>query len=224
MMPDLNKASTDPLRILLVDDHTIVREGIRSCLTPYQLIEVIGEASDGAEAVSKSKELNPDVVLMDITMPSMNGLEATKLLRCEAPAVKVLVLTVHKSTEYVLGIMECGARGYVLKESSIEDLVRAIDWVAAGKSFISSEVSGPVLDHVLKREHDTAHLIALSEREREVLKLIASGYSSKQIATGLNVTVRTAETHRERIMRKLGIHNIAGLTRFAIANRLIDLE
>jgi two-component system, NarL family, nitrate/nitrite response regulator NarL len=173
--------------------------------------------------VRKAKELNPDVVVMDITMPGLNGLKATELLRAEKPEVKVLVLTVHKNTEYVLGIMERGARGYLLKESSTEELVRAIESVAAGKSFYSSEVSGPLLDHMLIKEHATTHAVALSEQERKVLKLVAGGYSSKGIAEELHVTVRTAETYRERIMRKLDIHNVAGLTRFAMSSGMIDL-
>jgi DNA-binding NarL/FixJ family response regulator len=218
----MNSSIPQTVKVLLADDHKIVREGIRSCLVPYQLLQVVGEASDGAEAVRKAKELNPDVVVMDITMPGMNGLEATQLLRAEKPEVKVLVLTVHKNTEYVLGIMERGARGYLLKETSTEELVRAIESVAAGKSFFSSEVSGPVLDHMLTKGHETTHMVALSEREREVLKLVARGYSSKQIAVELHVTVRTAETHRERIMRKLDIHNVAGLTRFAISSGMIE--
>jgi len=212
-----------PIRLLLADDHRIVREGLRSSLARYEFLEIVGEASDGDDAVRKSQELKPDVVIMDIAMPRTNGLQAAQKLRGEKSATKVLVLTVHKNNEYIIAMLECGARGYVLKESSTEELVRAIEAVAAGKTFFSAEVSGLVLERMLQKERGKAQLVALSEREREVLELIAKGYSSKQIATEFHVTVRTAETHRERIMRKLDIHNVAGLTRFAIASGIVEL-
>src|SRR5437867_8773570 len=140
----MNTSCERTIKVLVADDHQIVRQGLRSCLMSSKSMEVLGEASDGAEAVRKAKELNPDVLLMDITMPHMNGLEAIQVLRREKPEVKVLVLSVHKNREYVLGVMESGARGYVLKESPMDELVRAIESVAAGKSFFSSEVSGPL--------------------------------------------------------------------------------
>ena len=162
----------------------------------------------------------PDVILMDITMPGMNGLEATALLCREAPRARILILTVHKNPEYIRTMIHCGARGYVLKDASGEELARAIKLVASGRIYFSPELSGEALDSFFKRaEHP-----ALSERELEVLKLVAKGCSTKEIAPQLNITCRTVETYRERIMTKLGVHNIAGLTRFAISEGLIDLE
>jgi two-component system nitrate/nitrite response regulator NarL len=213
-------------RLLLVDDHPLMREGIRSSLANYQSLEIVGEAHNGEEAVRKAKELMADVVLMDINMPGMNGLEATELLRREAPHAKALILTVHKNPEYVRKIIHCGARGYVLKDASGEELARAIELVAAGRSYFSPEVSGEALDFCFKQAVDPgqAHATALSKRELEVLKLVARGYSTKEIAPQLKITCRTVETYRERIMSKLGVHNIAGLTRFAISEGLLDLE
>ena len=214
------------IRVLLADDHTIVREGIRSCLAPYTFLEIAGEASDGEEAVRKAKDLAVDVALMDINMPVISGLEAVERLHREAPQIKVLVLTVHKNPEYVQRMIRCGARGYVLKHASPEELARAIELVESGKGFFSPEVSGTLLDLCAPAHADEkpVGLDSLSPREQEVLKLVARGYSTKQIAGELNITFRTVETHRERLMRKLGIHKIAGLTHFAIAHGLIGLE
>jgi two-component system nitrate/nitrite response regulator NarL len=212
------------IKVLLADDHAIFREGVRSALLPYDFVSVVGEAADGAETVRKAKELAPDMVLMDISMPIMNGVEATRILRREMPEIKVLILTVHKNNEYVIEIIESGANGYLLKETSGQELARAIKTVFSGKSFFSAEISSSALDYVLHKGagSDTAHLVRLSTREREVLGLIAKGSSSKDIANNMGVTVRTVETHRERLMRKLHIHNVAGLTRFAIGSGLID--
>jgi len=207
------------IRLLLVDDHPMMKEGIRSSLVKHSFLEIVGEASNGEEAVRKAKELMVDVVLMDINMPGMNGLEATELMRREAPHAKVLILTVHKNPEYVRKIIHCGARGYVLKDTAGDELAHGIQLVAAGRSYFSPDVSAAALDFCFKQaEHP-----ALSARELEVLKLVAKGCSTKEIAPQLNITCRTVETYRERIMSKLGVHNIAGLTRFAIAEGLIDL-
>jgi len=216
---------TKQIRLLLVDDHSLMREGIRSSLAQYPLLEIIGEASTGEEAVRKAKELLAEVVLMDINMPGMNGLEATELLHREAPEVKVVMLTVHKRAEYVRKIIQCGARGYVLKDAAAQELAHAIELVAAGGSFFSPEVNECALDFCFKTaKHPRCSPGSLSGRELEVLKFVAEGCSTKEIASQMNVTSRTVETFRERIMTKLGIHNIAGLTRYAISEGLIELD
>lgn len=210
------------IRLLLVDDHPIVREGIRSCLSRYEDLVVVGEAANGFEAVALSKTLSPDVVLMDINMPGLGGLETTGRLQQEVPETKVLVLTAHESKEYILQIVQSGARGYVLKDAPPDELLRAIRTIQTGNSFFSPRVATYLLnDYVDKSNKPKAPSFPpLSRREREVLALLADGLSNKEIARALRVGVRTVETHRERIMRKLEIHSVAGLTKYAIANRI----
>ena len=217
------KKFKNKIRLLLADDHPVVREGIRSCLANHDRLEIVGEAIDGKDAINKAKELVPDIVLMDINMPTMNGLKATEELRQKLPKIKVLILTVHSNKEYALQMIRSGARGYVLKDSSPKELIQAIESVYHGDAFFSPEVARLVLnDYVAKASRiDSAPAAELSEREREVLALIAKGCTSKQIAAQLGVSIRTAESHRENIMRKLNIHNVAGLTRFAISKGII---
>jgi two-component system nitrate/nitrite response regulator NarL len=211
------------IRILLVDDHPVVRKGIASCLARHAHLEILGEASDGQEALRKVKELAPDIVLMDIDMPHMNGLAVTDILRKEMPQIKVLILSMHSNTEYVLRIIQSGARGYVLKEASPEELVKAIETVEAGEAFFSSDVARVALNQFVRGGEEGSNSTQLTNREREVLIHIAEGLSNKEIASRLGVGVRTVETHRERIMRKLNIHSVAGLTKFAITRGLISL-
>jgi DNA-binding NarL/FixJ family response regulator len=215
------KPPAKKIRVLVADDHTIFREGLRSCLSCCESLEIAGEASDGEDAVRKAKELGADVVLMDLNMPKITGLEAADRLHQECPDTKVLILTVHKNPEYVQEMIRCGAKGYVIKDASPQEIVQAIETVNAGRSFFSPAVSGALVDFCMHSRETGA---SLSPREREVLQLVAGGRSTKEIATALNITFRTAETHRERIMRKLGIHNIAGLTRYAIRQGLIDAD
>ena len=212
------------IRVLLVDDHPIVRKGISSCLAQHEHLVIAGEAADGLEAVAKAKELMPDVVLLDIDMPSMSGLAVTEVLRKELPQVKVLILSMYQRAEYLLRILQSGARGYVLKEATPEELVTAIETVNAGEAYFCPEIARLALNQFVHGNGDGPDLAALTNREREVLVLIAEGLSNKEIATNLNVGVRTVETHRERIMRKLCIHSVAGLTRFALAKGLITLR
>lgn len=216
----------EPIRLLIVDDHPIVRRGMRMCLSQQSRIEIVGEAGDGYEALSKARELNPEVILMDIDMPQMNGLAVTDLLRREMPEIKVLILSMYSNTEYVMRIIQSGARGFVLKEAPPEEVAQAIETVYAGGSHFSSEVARVALNQVVKgNNHDaTVPLARLTNREREVLHYIAEGLSNKEIASQLTIGVRTVETHRERIMRKLDIHSIAGLTRFAIAQGVVSLK
>ena len=214
------------IRLLLVDDHPVVRKGISSCLARHNNFEVVGEAADGKEAVSKAKELSPDVVLMDLCMPQMDGLEATRLLHKEAPSAKVLILSVNGNTESIQQIIQAGAKGYVLKDAPAEELVLAIQSASKGQAFFSPNVAKLVLNQYVSkaRSEATNQTSRLSSRELQVLAMIAEGRSNKEIASRLNISVRTIESHRERIMRKLNIHSVVGLTRFAIANGVISLN
>ena len=212
------------IKVLVVDDHPVVRKGISTCLARHQQLQVVGEAADGREALRLARELQPDIALMDIDMPQMNGLAATEALHRELPKVKVLILSMHSNTAYVLRIIQSGARGFVLKEAPTDELVRAIETVNAGEAYFSSDVAQVALNkfvHGNSAAADTAHL---TSREREVLIHISEGLSNKEIACQLGVGVRTVETHRERIMRKLNIHSIASLTRYALDQRLVSLR
>ena len=218
------KASSPRIRLLLADDHPIVLDGIRSHLREQPDFEVVGQAANGHEAIQKAKALLPDVVLMDITMPQMNGLEATSHLRKEVPGTKVLILTMHDSKEYISQMIRMGARGYLLKDGSPAELVRAIKAVHAGEVVFAASVS-KVLAEVMVNGHARSFEPppSLTSREREVLTHIAEGLLNKQIADKLGIGVRTIETHRERIMRKLEIHTVAGLTKYAIAQGMTTM-
>ena len=205
----------------------MVLEGIKSRLSAQDDLEVVGEAADGQEALRKAKELRPDLVLMDISMPKMTGLEAVTLLRKRVPDSKIVILTMHDNREYIARMIRLGARGYLLKDTSPAELIRAIKLIHAGEVFFSPAVSRVLLDELAdgkKGQSLSAKAAELSEREREVLVLIADGRSNKEIAARLGVGVRTVETHRERIMRKLNIRTVAGLTKFAIANGMVELS
>ena len=220
------KAASTPkarIKVMLVDDHPVVRKGVGSCLARHEHLQIVAEAADGREAVTKARQLIPNVILMDIDMPHMNGLAVTELLRKELPQVKVLILSMHSNTEYVLRIIQSGARGYILKEAPTDELVRAIEAVFAGEAFFSPEVAHAALNQFVRGVANPSNDQTLTSREREVLVQIAEGLSNKEIATRLGVGVRTVETHRERIMRKLDIHSVAGLTKFAISHGLVSL-
>jgi len=217
-------AKKDKIKILVADDHPVVRKGLQSCLARQDRLKLVGEASDGEEALRKTRELSPDVVLMDISMPRMNGLAVTEVLRKEAPHVKILVLSVHNNKEYVFRIIQAGAHGYISKEAPPEELLRAIESVHVGEPFFSPEIARAALNQIVTSGGKKEPFAQLTSREREVLILIAEGQSNKEIASRLGIGVRTIETHRERIMRRLDIHSVAGLTKFAIANGMISLE
>jgi DNA-binding NarL/FixJ family response regulator len=185
---------------------------------------IVGEAFDGQDALRKARQLVPDVVLMDIDMPLLNGLTAADILRKENPSIKVLILSMHNDSDYVMRILQSGARGYVLKQAPTADLLKAIQSVHAGETFFSPDVARLALNQFVRGPGEGPHTGQISAREREVLIAIAEGLSNKEIACRLGVGVRTVETHRERIMRKLDIHSIAGLTKFAIAKNLIPLQ
>jgi DNA-binding NarL/FixJ family response regulator len=211
------------IRLLLADDHPVVRRGIISTLERHPNLEVVGEAADGQEALSKARELLPDVLLTDIDMPHLTGLAVTEALREELPSIKVLILSMHTTTEYMLRCIQAGARGYVLKQASPDEFVRAIELVNAGESFFSADLARVALNQMVRGNGQGPDLTDLTAREKEVLTHIAGGLCNKEIACHLDIGTRTVETHRERLMRKLGIHSIAGLTRFAIAKGLISV-
>jgi two-component system nitrate/nitrite response regulator NarL len=212
------------IKVLVVDDHPVVRKGLQMCLSRQDRLKIVGEAADGDEAIRQTQALSPDVVLMDINMPRMDGLAVTEVLRKESPKVKVLILTVHNNKDYIFRIIQAGAHGYVSKESPPEDLLAAIESVHAGETFFSEEIARAALTQFVSSGGKKEPFAQLTRREREVLVCIAEGKSNKEIATRLGIGVRTIETHRERIMRRLDIHSVAGLTKYAIANGLISLD
>ena len=214
------------IRILLADDHPLVREGLRSCLIQQKNFEVVGEAADGEETIQLVKAHSPDIVLLDINMPGMNGLEAARILMKTAPKSRIIILTMHDNKEYVHRMVSTGVQGYVLKDCSPSELIAAIESVHKGEAHFSKKVSQTVLNEYVKtaRTKNKKGGTDLSQRESEVLTLIAEGFSNKEIASKLFVSVRTVETHRERIIRKLDIHTVAGLTRYALMKGIVKLD
>jgi two-component system, NarL family, nitrate/nitrite response regulator NarL len=217
-------AKKQKITILVADDHPVVRKGLQTCLGRQANLKIVGEAADGDEALRKTRELLPDVVLMDISMPGMNGLAVTQVLRKELPQIKVLILSVHNNKDYIFRVIQAGAHGYVSKEAPPEEVVRAIESVAEGEPFFSEDIARAALSEFVSSGGKKEPFAQLTAREREVLVLIAEGKSNKEIADRLGIGVRTIETHRERIMRRLNIHSVAGLTKYAIANGLVSLE
>jgi two-component system response regulator NreC len=209
---------------LVADDHPVVRKGLQICLAKRGNMRIVGEAADGDEALRKARELSPHVVLMDISMPGMNGLAVTEVLRKELPQIKVLILSVHNNKEYIFRVIQAGAHGYVSKEAPPEEVLRAIESVYEGEPFFSEDIARAALSEFVTSGGKKEPFAQLTSREREVLVEIAEGKSNKEIADRLSIGVRTIETHRERIMRRLNIHSVAGLTKYAIANGLISLE
>jgi two-component system nitrate/nitrite response regulator NarL len=212
------------IKVLVADDHPVVRKGLQICLAKQKNLKLVGEAVDGDEALRKARELSPDVVLMDISMPGMNGLAVTEVLRKEAPDMKVLILSVHRNKEYIFRVIQAGAHGYVSKEAPPEEVLRAIESVYEGEPHFSEDIKRDALNQFVIGGGKKPPFAQLTSREREVLVHIADGQSNKEIADKLDIGVRTIETHRERIMRRLNIHSVAGLTKYAIANGLISLE
>ena len=208
------------IRILLADDHAVVRQGFKMILSAQSDMEIVGEAANGREAVDLSEQLKPDIVVMDVAMPELNGIEATRRLLGSLPHSRVIALSMHKDSVYVREVLRAGARGYLLKDSGAEDLVRAIRAVAGGESWLSPAVSNAVLDDY--RRHVTNPIDLLTSREREVLQMLAEGKTNKEIAVVLNLSVYTVDAHRGRIMEKLNLHSINELVRFAVRNGLID--
>ncbi len=214
------------IRVLIVDDHTLVRDGIRALLSLATDIEVVGEASNGMEAITKVKELAPDIVLMDLAMPVMGGLEATRRIRKSYPKTKVLVLTQYDDTDYVVPVIETGARGFVTKMSAFSELAAAIQAVYRGESYLSPSAAAALVEEFQVKtgvdgEKDPYQL--LTDREREVLKLLAEGHTAREIAEILVISPKTVEWHRTSLMEKLNIHNRTDLIKFAIRKRIITI-
>jgi two-component system response regulator NreC len=213
--------------VLLAEDHTIVRKGLRALLDAETDIEVVGEAQDGREAIGKVRQLLPDVVLMDIAMPGLNGLEATRRIIEWYPDVRVVVLTMHTAEEYILQILRAGASGYVVKRAAPTELVLAVRAAHRGESFLSPSVSQPLIQEYIRQAATTTEgdsYDRLTSREREVLQLIAEGHSRKEIAELLCISTRTVETHRTHIMDKLALYSTAELTQYAIRKGVISLD
>ncbi len=213
------------LSIVLADDHTILREGLRALLTADPSFEIVGEARDGREAVRCVERLGPDLLLMDLSMPRMSGMDAIREIKKRYPETKIIALTVHKTEEYLLTTLQAGADGFVLKDATHGELIRAIKSVMGGKSYLSPGVSEKVIEGYLEGKKSNRSLStwdSLSQREREVLKLIAEGYKNKEIAEDLCISLKTVEKHRANLMKKLDLHNAAALTVYAVDKGLVN--
>jgi DNA-binding NarL/FixJ family response regulator len=213
------------VRVMLVDDHKLVRAGLRALLESLEGVEVVAEAAHGREALSLMPGHHPDIVLMDIGMPEMNGLEATTRIVKEFPASRVIILSMHSSEEYVLKALRAGAAGYLIKDAGSAELEVAVRAVARGESYLSPAVSKLVVGEYMRRVSGEENpLDVLTPRQREILQLLAEGHNTQDIAQILNISVKTVETHRAQIMDRLDIHDLAGLVRYAIRAGLIDPE
>jgi DNA-binding NarL/FixJ family response regulator len=212
-----------PVRVLLAEDHTLVRAGIRSLLEKMEGVTVVGEAQDGRDALAQIEELKPDIVLMDISMPLLNGLETTRRCTKDMPMTRVVILSMYAAEEYVVQALRAGAAGYMLKDSATSELELALHAVARGEIYLSPAISrGIVEDYLQKKTTPDSPLDQLTTRQREILQLIAEGKSSKEIAYILDLNVKTIETHRAQLMKRLNIRDLAGLVKFAIRVGLVS--
>jgi DNA-binding NarL/FixJ family response regulator len=217
--------TSSSLRILIADDHEVVRQGVKSLLVKQPGWEVCAEAANGREAVQKARQHKPQVAVLDITMPELNGLEAARQILKACPKTEVLILTVHESEQLVREILSAGAHGYVLKSDAGHDLVAAIESLSQGRTFFTSKVSKIVMQGLRSAtttRASTAERLELTPREREIIQLIAEGSSNKEVANTLGLSVKTVETHRTNLMRKLGLHSVVDVIHYAIRNRIID--
>ena len=214
------------IRVLIAEDHAVVRDGLRALLEAHSGMVVVGEAGDGREAVEQCLEKQPDVVIMDVMLPELNGIEATRRILAEQPQVRVLALSMHADRRYVKRMFQAGARGYLLKDDAFEELVTGIENVMAGRPALSPRVADIVIDDYAGRggPEPAGGLTSLTTREREVLQLLAEGASTRETAAKLSLSIKTVETHRQKIMNRLNIRSIAGLTKYAIREGLTDLE
>lgn len=216
-----------PTRILLADDHQIVREGLKALLETQEGLQVIGQASSGREATELARELQPDVVVMDVGMPDLNGIEATRRILSELPGTRVVALSMHSDRRFLQEMLKAGAVAYLLKDSAFEELALAVRAVASGRVYLSPQIANVVVDGYLGRsigEANPSAFAVLTSREREVLQLIAEGKTTKQIGAALHVSVKTVETHRRQIMEKLDLRSVAELTKYAIREGLASIE
>ncbi len=212
------------IRVLLVEDHTLVREGIRSLLDSFKDVEVVGEAANGRDALRKTRQLAPEVVLMDISMPELNGMEATARLAKSCPDSKVLMLSMHNDEEYVAQSLRAGARGYLVKESATRELEHAIQVLARGEVYFSNSISVNAVERLMADNSSGSALAQLTSRQREILQLIAEGCRTREIAERLSLSIKTVETHRTHLMERLGIWDVPGLVKFAIKAGLIQSD
>jgi len=212
------------LKVLIADDHAVVRKGLRMLIEEHPGWQICGEARSGREAIEKTIELTPDVAVIDISMPDLNGLEATRQIRKASPRTEVLVITHHDSDEMAAEVLEVGARGYVLKSDSDRDLVNAVEALSQHKPFFTSRVTEILLEHRGSRTTDPAASVRkqLTTREREILQLLAEGKTAKEVASILGIATKTSDTHRTNLMRKLNVHSVAELVRYAIRNRIVE--
>ncbi len=215
------------IRIILADDHLIVRDGMRYLLEKESGIVVVAMADNGRMALQLARELHPDVVVMDIAMPEMNGIEATRRLTGEMPGIAVLILSMHSARRYIVEALAAGAKGYLMKECASDELVRGIKTVAANETYLSPKVADQIVKDYMKRLSSDSILpdtVVLSSREKEILQLVAEGKNTKEIALTIGVSGKTVETHRQQIMKKLNLHSVAELTRYAIREGLTPLD
>ena len=214
--------TTTALRILIVDDHAVVRRGVRALLESQSHWEVAGEATTGREAVDAAKRLRPDIVVMDLSLPELNGLDAARQILKDSPGTEVLVLTMHHSEELARNALQAGARGYVLKSDADENLIAAVESLRQHKPFLTSAVTEFVLDDYIRHGDDTPRYPEITHREREVIQLLAEGRSNKESAVALGVSVKTIEAHRANIMRKLHLRSASDLVRYAVRNNIVQ--
>ncbi len=211
------------ISVFLVDDHAIIREGLTSLLKTDPEINVLGSAANGREAVTQIRQLNPAVAILDISMPDMNGIEAARQIIERSPQVHILILSMHSTATHVFQALEAGVHGYVLKESAAQEIIHAVRTIHAGRRFLSAGVVEVVAENLHTRS-DIKPLDSLSKREREILQLVAEGHSSAQIAKKLNLSSKTVDTYRSRLMKKLGLKDVGGIVRFSLQHRLISLD
>lgn len=217
-------SSRKKIRICIAEDHAILRDGLKALLAPEQGVEVVAEAADGLELIEQVKLHRPEVIVLDLSMPKLHGLQAIREIKRWSPESRVLVLTMHSEDEHILAALQAGADGYLLKESTRSELIQAIRAVSEGESYLSPAVSKTVIQGYLRGKPSTPPVSAwetLTHREREILKLIAEGYKNREIAACLHVSIKTVETHRTNLMRKLDLHNVSALTAFAIQKGLV---
>lgn len=213
------------IKILLAEDQVVMREGLRSLIDQQADMEVVGEANDGQVAVELARKLQPDIIIMDVAMPNMNGIEATHLIKAKTPDVKIIALSIHNNREYVMGMVRAGISGYLLKDCAFDELLRAIQTVVQNKSYLSSDITAVVLDAEADEQTTSgysADRAALSERDIQIIKLLAEGKSAREIAAKYNLSIKTIEGRRRRIMKKLNIESLAELIKYAIQKEFIS--